>query len=60
MFRLLGLLVIAYALYAAVSGSVYAKDGASGRLVLRDDAPEYFWLVVIIYLGLGIALVTLF
>jgi hypothetical protein len=60
MFKILGLLVGLYTLYAALKGEVYAKDGASGRLVSRADSPEYFWVVVAIYAGLSLAMVTIF
>lgn len=60
MFKLLGLLVIAYTLQAAVSGRVYAKDGARGRQIVRAESPEYFWMVIVVYLGLGAALLTIF
>ena len=60
MFKALGVLVGAYALYAAVKGEVYAKSGPWGRTVSREDSPEYFWVVIAIYAGLGVALVTIF
>lgn len=60
MFKALGVLVGAYALYAAVKGEVYAKSGPWGRTVSREDSPEYFWVVVAIYAGLGLALMTVF
>jgi hypothetical protein len=60
MFKALGVLVGAYALYAAVKGEVYAKSGPWGRTVSREDSPEYFWVVVAIYAGFGLALMTVF
>lgn len=60
MFKVLGILVMAYAVYAAVRGEVYAKAGASGRTVSRAESPEYFWVVIAIYAGLGIAMITVF
>lgn len=60
MFKLLGLLVIAYALQAAYKGRVYAKAGPGGRHVDREESPEYFWMVIVCYLGLGVALLTIF
>jgi hypothetical protein len=60
MFKALGVAVILYAAYAAVRGEVYAKAGASGRTVSRAESPEYFWVVIAIYAGLGIAMVTVF
>ena len=60
MFKALGLLVGAYAPYAAVKGEVYAKSGPWGRTVSRESSPEYFWAVIAIYAGLGLALLTIF
>lgn len=60
MFKLLGILVIGYAIYAATSGEVIAKSGPWGRRVSRDESPRYFWVVITIYLGLGVALLTIF
>ena len=60
MFKALGVLVGAYALYAAVKGEVYAKSGPWGRTVSREDSPEYFWVIIAIYAGLGVALMTIF
>jgi hypothetical protein len=60
LFPLLGLLVGAYTIYAVVTGSVYAKSGPRGRVVSREDSPEYFWVVIAIYAGLTLALLFLF
>ena len=60
MFKPLGVIVILYTLYAAFTGSVYAKSGIAGRAVRRDESPAYFWIVIVIYFGLGIALLTVF
>jgi threonine/homoserine/homoserine lactone efflux protein len=59
-FKLLGVLVLLYVAYAAARGEVFAKAGASGRTVSRAESPQYFWVVVAIYAGLGIALLTVF
>ena len=60
MFKMLGILLALYTLYAAFKGEVYAKSGAWGRTLSRDGSPEYFWLVIAIYAGLSVALLTLF
>lgn len=60
MFKLLGVLVLAYDLWAISAGEVWAKSGPSARLVTRLESPRYFWTVIIIYAGLGIALLTIF
>jgi hypothetical protein len=59
MFKMLGILLALYTLYAALKGEVYAKSGAWGRTVTRDGSPEYFWLVIIIYFSMSVALITL-
>jgi hypothetical protein len=60
MFRVVGLLLSLYTLYAAVTGEVYAKSGAWGRTVSRAESPEYFWVVIAIYAALALALATIF
>lgn len=60
MFKVLGVLVLLYVAYAAARGQVFAKAGPSGRTVSRAESPQYFWVVVAIYTGLGIALLTVF
>jgi hypothetical protein len=60
MFDIIGLLVGVYAVYAALTGEVYAKAGAGGRTIARRDAPADFWMTVAIYAGLAVALVTVF
>lgn len=60
LFKMLGVLVGLYAAYATLSGKVYAKSGPGGRMVTRRESPRYFWTVVVIYAGLGIALMTVF
>lgn len=60
MFKTLGVVVILYALFSAFTGEVYAKSGASGRMFTREENPRYFWVVIVIYLGLGVALITVF
>lgn len=60
MFKALGILVLLYAGYAAAAGEVYAKAGWRGRQVSRADNAGYFWAVLICYLLLGGALLTVF
>lgn len=60
MFKLLGVLVAIYTLWAAFEGRVYAKSGPGGHTVTRQDEPRYFWTVIAIYAGLSIALMTVF
>lgn len=60
MFKALGLVVAAYTLWAAVDGKVYAKHRWSGRYIVRSEEPRYFWVVIAIYGGLAVALLTVF
>lgn len=60
MFKALGVLVALYVIYAVARGEVYAKSGAWGRTVTRADSPEYYWVVIAIYAGLGLALIFVF
>lgn len=60
MFKLLGALLAVYTAYAAYAGSVYAKSGPGGRHISRGESPTYFWVVISIYAGLSIALLTVF
>lgn len=60
MFKLLGVLVCLYSVYAAVTGRVIARSGPWARVVSRQESPEYFWLVIVIYAGLSIALFFFF
>ena len=60
MFKVLGVLVAAYTLYAVGTGYVFAKSGAWGRRISRAEAPQYFWGVITVYGGLGLALFFLF
>jgi hypothetical protein len=60
MFKLIGAMVALYTLYAAATGRVVAKSGPWARVVVKQDSPEYFWLVIAIYIGLSIALIAWF
>lgn len=60
MFKTLGVLVALYTTYAALKGEVYAKSGVWGRTVSRAESPQYFWVVIVIYAALSIALLTVF
>lgn len=58
MFKLIGVVVALYTLYAVMRGEVYAKDGPGGRTVSRLKSPEYFWMVIVTYGALSVALMT--
>ena len=60
LFDVLALPVGLYALYAAVTGEVYAKAGPWGRTISRSESPVDFWMTVVIYAALAIALAAVF
>ena len=60
MFKLLGAVLAAYTLIAALKGEVYAKSGVWGRTISKHAAPEHFWIAIVIYGALSAALLTLF
>lgn len=60
LFTGLGILLGVYTLHAAMSGEVFAKSGPWGRTIRQANSPRYFWVVIVIYAGLSIALVTVF
>ncbi len=60
MFKLIGILVAIYTLYAAYRGEVYAKHRAWGQSILRSERPGYFWVVIAVYGLLALALLTIF
>jgi hypothetical protein len=60
LFKLIGMAVLLYTAYAAVSGRVYARSGPGGRMISRRSSPRSFWVVIAIYAGLALALMTVF
>ncbi|HNE27315.1 MAG TPA: hypothetical protein PLH12_09250 [Pseudomonadales bacterium] len=60
MFKIIGILVAAYAAYCVLRGEVFIKSGAWGKSISRDESPTEFWLYVTVYAGLAIALMTVF
>lgn len=60
MFKGLGILVAIYAIYAISRGEVFAKSGVSGKTISKIESPKYFWIVILVYVALSIALLTIF
>ena len=54
------MLLALYAAYAAISGRVYVKAGARGKTVTRAESPGEFWVSIVIYAGLSVALLAVF
>jgi hypothetical protein len=60
MFTPLGLLVGLYTTYAACTGSVYARRGAWGSMIARDEEPIRFWVTIACYALLALAMIVIF
>lgn len=60
LFRLLGVLLVAYLIQALHSGHVYARSGLFGRDLSRDAEPVSYWSAVVAYALLGAALLFVF
>lgn len=60
MFDALGVLLALYVGYAIANGGVCVKAGFRARTLLRHESPEEFWMAIVIYSGLSIALITVF
>lgn len=60
LFDMLGVCVGAYTAYAATTGRVFVRHRAWGRSVLRSDEPRYFWVCIVVYGLLSVALITVF
>jgi hypothetical protein len=60
LFKFLGVLLAIYTAYAAYRGEVYARSRWWGKTIERDAQPTYFWVVIVIYFGLSVALLTVF
>jgi len=56
-FKILGILVALYVVYALAAGQVYAKRGPWGATSKRSDDPFNYWAAVAVYTGLSAALV---
>jgi len=60
LFHALAVLLAIYVLYAAYSGTVYAKDRWTGKAIHKSESPREFWTVIAIYAGLALALWFIF
>jgi hypothetical protein len=61
-FKLLGIAVAIYVVFAAFDGRVYAERAWLRRpsMVERSAEPRWFWTVIAIYGALAVALITVF
>jgi hypothetical protein len=60
LFQIVALPVALYTLYAVIAGEVFAKAGVWGKTITRDDQPVEYWMTIVIYAALALALATLF
>ncbi len=60
MFKMLGIMLVIYCVYAIVRGEVFAKSGIWGTSVSRTGSPLYFYIVIAIYVLLSFALIAVF
>ena len=62
MFKLLGIAVAIYVVFAAYDGRVYAERAWLRRpsMVERSAEPRWFWTVIAIYGALAVALIMVF
>lgn len=60
LFKLIGGLILLYALYAFATGEVVVKSGMGGKRYKRDAAPVPYWSSVVFYVLLAIVVMTLF
>jgi hypothetical protein len=60
LFKLLGVLLAAYIALSLHRGEVYAKSGIWGRTYRRDDDAKNFWITIIVYILLSLALAFVF
>lgn len=60
MFKLLGVLLGVYVVYAAMTGEVIAKSGPGMRRVDREESSRYFWTVIAIYASLALSMILWF
>jgi len=59
-FKILGILVALYVVYALAAGHVYAKRGPWGALSKRTEDAFNYWAAVIVYACLSTALIFVF
>jgi hypothetical protein len=60
LFQILAVAVALYTLHAALAGEVFARSGVWGKTLSRADSPVEFWMTIVIYAGLAIAMATVF
>lgn len=59
MLKLLGLVVGIYTLISVISGAVHTRGGFKGRRIFRKRESQYFWIVIMIYASVSVALLSI-
>ncbi|HET7546810.1 MAG TPA: hypothetical protein VFJ86_03530 [Usitatibacter sp.] len=60
LFKVLGVLVAAYAGYGLATGTIYGRSGIWGRTWRRDEDAWGYWSAIVAYLVLALMLIFLF
>jgi hypothetical protein len=60
LWNLLGVLLLLYVGQCLMTGSVYSKYRAWGRIYLRDEQPFHYWSTIATYCLLSLALFFVF
>jgi hypothetical protein len=60
MFKLVGVIVALYVVYALSVGEVFAKRGVWGAISRRAEQPFQYWSTIVAYTVLSVALFFIF
>ena len=60
MWQGIGVLVGLYTLFSVLRGEVHARSGMHMETIYRQQKPGAFWMMIVIYGGLTVALFTVF
>lgn len=60
LFDLLGVALAIYTALSVARGHVFARAGLWGRSVMRTEEPQQFWMIIVVYAGLSLALIFVF
>ena len=60
MFKVLGVMLGLYVVYALSIGEVFAKHGVWGRTSKRSEHPFRYWSGIVVYIVLSVVLLLVF
>ncbi len=60
MFKIIAAFIAGYVAYSVLRGEVFIKSGVWGKSISREESPTEFWLAIVIYTGLAIAVAVFF